>query len=592
MKNNLLVKTAIAASIVSVLSACSGSDEGYNPNFGSTSAVSYSDQQITVALSEETGVQTIDLLAGAVIDGQDAASFAGTIFINQIEIEAANNYATPQAPSNSVANQTISPFQLTTDGKSLAVDTDAFAQSLRRCDNTDNRGARDADNNPIGDGFADFPSSVVYSISYVVDNGLKVEPGVEPERRQLQVTITSNEDPVESVIASAVELPAGGNAVVVASTVPAYACNSNVTYSVADTNVATVDASGTLTGTGTGTTTVIITSEDNPAASATADITVTAAFSLAITNDDKDALGASTGTKEIPACVAAGIQVVPSMLNTELSGDYTYDWTSSNDSDVTYSQSVASGFGAFGVFNAGTTVGAESEISVGIASGDTGATSIDAVAGKSVVVTTVKNEMCEPGESLHPAGFNTDFKLDGAGAPFKGGAAAANADSVTGTGSSVQITSGPNKSADNQPYTWVAQQVWNKQRQWYSWNYGRGAESMGKAYKYSVWVKLAKLPAEPITLKHVVTPWVYEGIPADAAGFGGRRSGSGVLSATLDSSTEWQYVEFINEATGGAEWEIPTTWTTVTDVFTLWEVYGLPTGDTVLIDEYGVVRTK
>lgn len=592
MKNNLLVKTAIAASIVSVLSACSGVDEGYTPNFGSTSAVSYSDAQITVSLNEETGIQTIDLLAGAVIDGQNATSFDGTIFINQMEIVAANNYVTPQAPSNSTANQTISPFQLTADGRSLMVHTDAFAQSLRKCDDSDNHGARDDNDNVIGDGFPDFPSSIVYSISYVVDNGFKVEPGVEPERRQLEITISSNEDPVESVIASAVELPASGNSVVIASTVPAYACNTNMIFSVADTNIATVDASGVLSGIEIGTTSVTVVSEDNPNATITADITVTAAFSLTITNDDKDLLGAATGSKEVPSCVAAGIKVAPDVVNGELNGAYSYDWTSSNDSDVMFSQSVTSGFGAFGVFNAASIVGATSEVSVGIASGDTGVTSIDTVTGKSVLVTTVKNEMCEPGESLHVAGFNTDFNLDGAGAPYKGGTAAGNADSVTGTGSSVQITSGPNLSADNEPYTWVAQQVWNKERHWYSWNYGRGAESMGKSYKYSVWVKLAKVPESPITLQHVVTPWVYEGIPADAAGFGGRRSGAGVMTATLEASTDWQYVEFINEATGDSEFEIPTTWNVVTDVFALWEVYGLPAGDTVLLDELGVVRIK
>ncbi|MDU0356308.1 Ig-like domain-containing protein [Paraglaciecola aquimarina] len=473
------------------------------------------------------------------------------------------------------------------------VDTDAFAQSLRKCDDTDNRGARDADDNIIGDGFPDFPSSVVYTISYVVDNGLKLAPGTESERRQLEVTITANHDPVSSVIASAVELPAGGEATVVASAVPAYACNANLNFSVADTDIATVDANGKLTGVGTGTTTVTVTSEDNPDASATADVTVTAAFSLAISNDDKDSLGASTGAKEIPTCVTAGIKVEPSMINAELNGAYTYDWMSSNDSDVTFSQSIASGFGAFGAFKAATTVGATSEISVDVATGDTGATAIADVAGKSVMVTTVKNEMCEPGESLHAAGFNTDFNLDGAGAGYGGGGSAtANAESVTGTGSSLQITAGALMSADNEPYTWVAQQVWNKQRNWYSWNYGRGVESIGKTYKYSVWVKLAKVPDSPITVKQVITPWVYEGIPAGAAGFGGRRGGAGVLTATLESSTEWQYVEFVNEATDGFEWEIPATWNVVTDVFTLWEVYGLPQGETLLLDEAGVVQTK
>ncbi|MDU0356309.1 hypothetical protein RS130_22630 [Paraglaciecola aquimarina] len=99
MKNNLLVKTAIAASIVSVLNACSGVDEGYNPNFNSTSGVTYSDDKITVMLTEETGSQSIDLLAGATIDGKAASDFDGTIFINQIEILASNNFLHRKHPA-------------------------------------------------------------------------------------------------------------------------------------------------------------------------------------------------------------------------------------------------------------------------------------------------------------------------------------------------------------------------------------------------------------------------------------------------------------------------------------------------------------
>lgn len=128
MKNNLLHTLLLTSASCFVLSGCGGgSDEGFDPNFSSKSAVSFGDESITVDLEENNGVVAIDLLSGVTIDGEPATSFDGLILLSQLEIEPQNNFVTPQAPSNTVANQTISPFRLSDDGLSLLVDTDAFS---------------------------------------------------------------------------------------------------------------------------------------------------------------------------------------------------------------------------------------------------------------------------------------------------------------------------------------------------------------------------------------------------------------------------------------------------------------------------------
>ncbi|MEG3765309.1 Ig-like domain-containing protein [Alteromonas sp. 14N.309.X.WAT.G.H12] len=595
MKTNLLHTLLLSSASCLLLSGCGGSDEGFNPKFSSDEPVSFSDAPIVANLEENNGVVAIDLLDGATIDGKPASEFDGLIVISQLNIEAQNNFVTPQAPSNTVANQTISPFRLSDDGLSLLVDTDAFSDSLRQCDTTDKKGAKDEEGNTIADGIRDFPQSASYNVSYIIDDGYDYEAGQNPPKRTATITVVAQDDAVTQVAASDVEVPAGGQAQVIASTLPAFACDSSLQFTVEDESIATIDANGVVTAKSVGQTRFTATSLDNPDASATATITVTAAFSLSMTNDDKDELGASLGTKEVPACVAAGINVQPIVVNHELNGSYTYKWQSTNDVDFPVVGSEASGFGAFGVIATPTQIGEVSTVSVRLESGDTGATPLSEVTEKTVDLTTVANAMCNPGESAHAAGFNTDFMLNGEGAPYKGNASAtAVATSVSGSGKAVEITAGTVVNDDGVAYSRVAQEVWNKQRNWYSATYGRGLDSIGKSFKFAVWVKLEEVPSEPVSISHVIVPWVYDGIPDGATGYGGRMTEGGGVSFTqeLASTTEWQYVEFVDDSTGARIWTVPDTWSQVTDVFTLWEFYGLPAGAKVLIDDYSVVPVE
>ncbi|WP_104644206.1 Ig-like domain-containing protein [Pseudoalteromonas carrageenovora] len=593
MKHNLLIKTAISSVLFSVLTGCGGTDEGYDPQFKSDSALVIDTAAITSTLEEESAVQEIDLLQGVTIDGKPASESGATINVSELEFVVNNNFITPQTSANTIASHRISPFTQSSDSTKLVINTDAFSAALRQCDLTDIRGALDGDGNPIADGNLDFPSQVIYNITYSIDNGANRIPGEALPSRTLQLTINAIDDPVSEVTISPIEVPVGGQASVFASAIPSYACNPTLVYSIADEDIATIDENGLISAKNTGETTITATSVDNPEVTANNTLTVTGAFSVAITNDDKNELGASSGNKDVPICVASGIEVQPALLNAELSGEYTFDWTLNDEVSFAKSLTAKSGFGEVLAVKAPTTIDSSNTVTVELIDGDTASTPLSLISQKSITINTVNNQMCEPGVSEHPAGFNTDFNLDAEGAPYKGNATySVSATSVSGNGRSLEITAGTATQGEaNTPYSFATQQVWNKQRNWYSANYGRGAESIGKTYRFSAWVKLNQLPEQPITLRHVVVPWVYEGIPDDAQGFTGRYSQAGLFSAELDATTQWQYIEFTEDTTNTREWTIPTTWSSITDVFTLWEVHGMPAGDSILIDDYAVVRT-
>ncbi|MBD1388345.1 Ig-like domain-containing protein [Neiella sp. HB171785] len=598
MKQNLLLKTAIASALAAALSACGGTDSGYDSGYKkNNNELTFETEQIVVEFDEETGLQTIDLLEGAVVNGEPAANLTTRIVTSQLLFEAEDNFETPQGPSNTVPNQTISPFVKSEDSRMLYVDTDAFAEALRACDDTDVRGDRDSDNNPIPDGFPDYPTQAVYEITYTIDHGYPMTPGEPLPERTLRLTINATDDPVTGVNIAPLELPAGGTAQLVASTVPTYACNQELTYSSADEDVATVDAAGLVTGVMVGETSVTATSVDNPEASATDTVTVTSAFSIAITNQDTDDLGTPTGHKQVAACTATGINVQPFELNDNLTGEYGYQWTLTNEVDYVKGMSWDSGVGGFGEVLAvkmPADIGSINTVDVELVSGETGGTPISEVTPKSMDMTVVNNQMCDPGTSAHPAGWFIDFDLDFVQAAYLGNASySASDDVVAGSAASVRITAGAGEAewdGETVPYSWGAQQVWNNQRNWYTANYGQGLNSIGDVYRFGVWVKLEQVPAEPVTLRQAIVAWNYEGKPDDAVGFQGRYSGAGLFSAVLESTTEWQYVEFIDDRTGERDWAVPATWNAATPVFTLWEVFNLPQGSSILLDEYSVTN--
>lgn len=582
MKKHLLVNKVTAAVLATLLAGCGGgTDEGYDPDFSASEIVTFDTATLNASFEEETGTQEVDLLAGAMADGKP---LAGNINVSDFNFTVDQNFVTPQIRGNGLANQTVSPFS-EQDGK-LIIDTEKFADRLSTCDTTDIIGGpRDEDDNPTPDGFLDTPPQVTYTIDFAVDNGFNLAPGEVLPRRTLILTMNAVFDAVESVTAEPIRVLMGQEATLFATVLPEKACDQGLTYSIADPSIASIDDNGNITTIEAGQTTVTVTSVSAPDKSITVDLEVFSEFTLAISNRDMDSNGLPSETKEVPACVTAGFNVTPTpAFGDTLSGDYAYAWTSSNDVDFP-ATSVNYGESGVGMYSVGdaSTVGYTFDASVSLASGDTGATEFADVANQGITATVVRNLMCETGVSVHPAGFNTDFNLDGAGAPWKGGTVTAS--DVSLSGKALEITAGADEA------TKVLQQVFNKQRNWHSATYGLGGSSIGQTYKYSVWVKLPELPTQDITLKHVLLAWTYEGGPS-GPGFDFRRPTAGILSATLQKTTEWQLVEFINEATGDREWSVPPQWNVSTDVFQFWEVYGLPEGEKILLDEYAVMPVQ
>ncbi|MDO6444165.1 Ig-like domain-containing protein [Colwellia sp. 1_MG-2023] len=583
--NNLLKKTAIVTAVSVALIGCgSGTDEGYSHKFKNDYSVEYSTDSINVTYDEVSGIQQVNLLEGAMVNGEALTLESSTspIHIRDFSFSARNDeFITPQAEGLS-NNQGISPFIVADDGVTLLVLTDAYAQALRMCDTTDVRGATDADGNPTGNGSRDFPTSITYDISYVVDNGFELAPGQEHPTRSLVLTINAITDPVTSVQAFDMNVASGDTTPMLSATLPTYACNSNLTFEIADETTASVDESGNVTGNNKGETTITVTSEENPELSASATVNVTPGFNLAITNQEFNDLGAPLGTKLVPTCSAIGVSVKPTIVADTLSGDYHYTWMSDN---ATFANEESDGsFGATGRFLNGLATGESATITVGLDNGYTGATSIDDVQEQMVTVTAERNYACEPGEI--PNG-PSDLLLNAGGW-------GANATHVAGglDGTALQITS----NNDGAQFANTTRQVWNQNNNFHAATFGRGDASIGRTFKFSVWAKLNQLPAEStdeIKLEHTILPWLCDGCDG-LTGFPGRYEGGvvGTVTAELKHTTDWQLVEFINPLTGTMEWTVPSNWNVATAAFQFWDLYGFANGDSIMLDNYSIVEVE
>ncbi|EWH09213.1 Ig-like protein [Catenovulum agarivorans DS-2] len=621
MKHNLLFKTATAIAVVSALSACkSDVEEGYNANFISDEPVTFDSEQIlTESYTENSGLKTIDLLAGAMVGDKPAAEFTGNLAIRQIEMAVDKNFLTPQSESNSLNNLTISPFVISQDGRSLEVDTDKFAESLRFCDNTDKRGGgKDSDGNPIADGFPDFPKSVTYTISYEVNNGYTYSDITQIPRRTLQLTMNAATDPVTSVSIADVSVPVGGSSQASAATAPTYACESGITYSIADTSIATVDANtGVVTGVKRGTTTITATSVDG-GHTATAEVTVTAGFTLAITNGEKDDLGAYTGKKSVPACSKSAVVVEPQLEipGKELTGEYTFDFESSNTTDFTFESALNYGFGQTAMFTPGA-IGTKTNVTASYSTGETHGVPASAIADQAVELTVVDNVACHTTNPADGTTYDFDYAFEhdtmlNSDTHVKVSTANNSTRWVPlGTAASVSTAIGEGiagsnaikvivKDADfNDPIKkdgfGTLLQRWNSSTaSWTASNFGRPA-FIGKTFKFSVWVKLPNKVAEgeQRSMTNFMFTWktaddtTYHS--ADEYNSWARRHAPFNMQLTqpLANTTDWQQVEF-------GEFTIPAEWDALPQVIKFgFEFEGaFANGDEMIIDDLSVVEVN
>ena len=583
MQTNLLKKTMLLTMISASLISCGGGDEGKDYNFKSKNPVEFPEEPLVTTLNEVSGVVEIDLLAGATAGNKALDPAESTIFVRNFRFTPLNeNFVTPQALGN-VESQGISPFTVSDDKVKLIVNTDAFDQALRMCDTTDTRGDVDAEGNNIGDGVRDFPQSITYSVHYVIDNGYDLAPGAEHPERELLLTINAISDPVTEVQAFDINIAVGDVQPMLSATAPTYACNNSLTYAITDSAIAEVDAEGNISGLNIGKTEITVTSDENTELLATAIITVTPGFNLVIENQDYNDIGAPLATKTVPTCTHVGINVMPSIVNDELSGVYTYNWISDSAGATYIMEESDGGFGVTGRFTNTLSVDETANLDVNYSTGYTGTTQASDVLEQTIAVTAVENLSCNPGVSVHPGGFNIDLMLDKAGAPYK--EAWVTLATTQLSGAAIEIT------GQGEAKTNAHQEVWNKQRNWYSATFGTGTGSVGKKYKFSVWVKLNQLPTQPLTLTQSLTAWNYEGGPS-GPGYELRRAKAGIASAPLKATTDWQLVELVDEISETQVWTVPNEWNLVTDVQQFWEVDGLAAGQSIILDEASIVEIE
>ena len=585
--NNLLKKTTIFAVMSASLYGCGGPDSGYEHPFINDNAVVYSNEAISQTFTEESGVQQINLLEGATVNGTALTVDSSTspIHIREIAFVASNGeFVTPQKPGFA-ANQTVSPFTFAADGVTLLVDTDAFSESLRMCDTTDVRGDTNPDGTPKGNGSRDFPTTISYTINYIVDNGFELAPGASHPFRTLNLTLNAISDPVTNVQAFDLNVATGDSKPMLSATAPAYSCNSALTYAIADEAIATVDAAGSVTGVARGETTITVTSVENPELSATAVIKVTSGFNLNIVSQDVNELGAPLGTKSVPTCSAIGVGVEPSIVADTLTGEYDYSWVSeSADANFLGEQSDGA-FGATGQFSNTLAAGEQAKINVGFSSGYTGATAAGDILEQSVTVTAERNYACDPNPNADGAVFYvSDLGLNNGG---WGPNAAPVAEGLDGN--SLRISSTNNGAMRGI----TTQQQWNQVFNFHAATYGRGEASVGRKFKFAVWAKLGQLPSDEVKLDHTLLPWNCTGCEG-LANFPARYEAGvqGAVSAVLKPTTDWQFVEFINPLTGTNVWEVPANWNQTTVVFQFWDLYGFADGETILLDNYSIVEVE
>ncbi|EWH09576.1 Ig-like protein [Catenovulum agarivorans DS-2] len=601
---NLLKTSIVAATITTVLAGCGEKDKGFDFNFSGGHPVTFDSAVTSESTNENSGVFEIDLLAGAMVDGQPIDPEKSTIYIREFNFSYDEDFRTPQTSNDNFENNIEdSPFSLSEDGFTLFVDTDAFKDVLRDCDTTDVMSGYDDNDEVIegANGKRDFPQSVTYQIQYVVDNGYNWpldENGVvtgEPEIRTINLTISAEYDEVVGVEIFAAETPVDGVVVPKASTIPTYACNTGLKFESLDSTIAQVldENAGTVKGIDKGETQIKVTSVEKPEFSAQAEFNVTPGFTLSISNGDLHSSGAPTGKKLSPTCIHAAVEVEPDLFEGSLQGDYSYTWSSTDDTVAKLNETGTFGFNGIAAFTTPdtnvNTVGNTAVVSVNVASGYTGSTSIDDVESKSIEIELVENLWCEPTASAHPDGWASDFNM---GDYPWGPNTQAPGEGLDG-GGAVKMTVVDGGEADPSNKTTIVRQVWNNLRNYHTELLANAGSAIGKKFKFYVWAKVKPADAtgdvnSGAKLTHRLLPWSYQDGPS-GPGFDKRFEAQGIVSAELKATTDWQLVEF-KFSDLQAAWTVPANWTIRDHVFPFFDIEGLQPGDVLLLDDYAIVE--
>ncbi|WP_020208828.1 Ig-like domain-containing protein [Gilvimarinus chinensis] len=616
--NKMFKMCGISIAVSAALTACGGSDEGFDLGYGADAPVVFDSEVIEVNITDrQEGTVVVDLTQGATVNGEVLTPDSQGVYpvdwlFNGAEIRyPRDNWANGQDPVElaeageieifpaslpvpQIGDDMITPFDV--EGNTLVITPSMFDEALRSCDNSDfiptiYEGAIEAsDIVRQGDGYLDFPAQHVYNIDYALDNG------AGRTKRTIKLTVTAEDDLVSDLsVPESLDVPKGLEVDSGVETVPYYACSTALNYQIEDTSIATVDENGMVEGISVGETTMTVTSQADPSLQKTVSINVIESFFLSLNEDQP-------GEKSVPSCTMSAVRVEPNMVAGDLSGEYAYNWSSSNSGQMPILGTSSMGFGEIAMLDGGADnnfAGTTTKITAALKSGETGGVEVSDVSNASVDVSVVPNHACEPintYDGATPWAFDYQMESDA----FSGGAFwnALGDSSITTSseglvGNGVQMTV---NTVDADPQTvpngmWY--QMWSTgPNNFFGASLGRVPESHGVEFSTNVWVKLDTNAEGPVTLRQYIHPWQFTGHQS-YAGLERRNAPlAAVFEAELVHTSEWQYVEFTLQS-GERTFTVPTSWdadgAAQAAVMSQFAVYGLEAGDSVTFDEYSLV---
>ncbi|WP_017446895.1 Ig-like domain-containing protein [Gayadomonas joobiniege] len=587
MHNNLLKKPLSILIAAAMLTAC-GSEEGYDAKFNAANAIELKDGGISAEMNESSGLQYVDLLANANVNGKPLSQYSGTVLLRNFEFGGAEDLLPPQKEGLS-DNQDISPFVI--KNNRLEVDTDAFADILRRCETSELN-----------------PASFTYQISYNIDNGFDYD-GDAP-LQTLNLTLNAVDDPLEGVMINTNDVPridvaAGGTMQATATPVPFYACDYIFEWRIEDESLATVDENGLITGIKPGTTNITVTARSDEESTRRFSHTVSLKVVEAPVNVASINIQNNAQVRQMPTCSATPFKVIPqAQTDTQIGGTFVYDW-SANDASVELVNTLQlSNFSEIGYFRTETLDSGVTDKQVNVSL----ATVEDAQASFEVVDNLACNtKNLDPRYVDMSFDDNTQFN-NNVRWWFLPGYAATNlkADGIAGNAIAYTLPDGYTGEVGMYYSTYQKGPTGNS---YFAAQFGIAkpqAEggSWGLEFKAGMWVKVVRADpsnTDEVTLRHHLLAWETSDVKGSEARAARRANGPEFVAKV--SPGEWQYVEFKdqlwddNPDTTADSFTIPETWADMNsggDIAVLPEflLEGMTPGDRIFFDDYTVVEVK
>ncbi|WP_158969890.1 Ig-like domain-containing protein [Paraglaciecola sp. L3A3] len=578
MKINVFSRTFACTLGLSLLTACGGDNEGFESPFKSKEPAQFANEKLVKAFDESQGILQIDLFEGATSDGISLSENSGSAQVRTFQVDEDSWNAlrvTGIWDEKNLTDQQIldasSQSLFRVNGSTLLVDTDMLDDHLHA-------------NGDV--------SSHTYKITFNLDNGYDypADSEVTETIRYVELTFNGIPDEIEGISGSKLSVPLDNSAQAVAWALPEAKFSKayqDFSWQIADTDIATVDAQGLVTGKVIGSTTLVITSNENSDISYTLDVDVVNPPKGMTSIELTTAKGEQPDALQFPACSFLPLTAMPiAEQGQTLSGDFVYDWTLAGeivdstaisyiDTEKTSALLTTPNNDNLGSININAELlGADSPISDSIEAG------------------FVTNHMCKSAYDLD--GNFDKLKEDSTNTKWTttNGITLALEEGAGLSGNAFKVTL-----KDDASVSTYAVGITHKQ--WSAWGQaGRlynpsNGSSVGKQFKASIWVKVVTNPDnQDFSIRHSL-------INRRDNDYSLRNEGPEWVGDLDGSSTEWQYVEFVNtnwdsdDSTDTSIFTVPATgWDQQKAI--LLEIYfnGLNPGDSVLLDNFAVYEAN